>query len=107
MGRFYIKELNPEAIQLENIFAVMSKEYFGKDLSAKIVGGVKKLEDLIAAGKIEAHKPNNVQNGKWYCNAAQVLQNCRNMRRTKQQRTSDNFSKAKKLVSQAREGELS
>lgn len=81
MGKFLIKELNPAEIQLENIFAVMSNEYFGKDVSAKIVGGVKKLEDLIAAGKIEAHKPNNVQNGKWFCNAAQVLRHCRNMRK--------------------------
>ena len=84
MGRqFYIKELNPEAVMLENIFAVMSKEHFGKDLSAKIVGGVKKLENLIAEGKIEATKPNNVQNGKWFCNAAHVLMHCRNMRTKK------------------------
>ena len=83
MGKFQIKTLNPEAVQLENIFAVMSDESFSKDLSAKIVGGVKKLEDLIAAGAIEAHKPNNVQNGKWFCNAAQVLRHCRNMRKRK------------------------
>lgn len=80
MGRFKITNVNPEAILLENIFAVMANETFGKDLSAKIVGGVKKLENLIAAGEIEASKPNNVQNGKWHCNAAQVLRNCRNMR---------------------------
>ena len=83
MGKFQVKALNPEAAQLENIFAVMSDESFGKDLSAKIVGGVKKLEDLIAAGAIEAHKPNNVQNGKWFCNAAQVLRHCRNMSKRK------------------------
>lgn len=83
MGKFQINTLNPEAIQLENIYAVMAEESFGKDLSAKIVGGVKKLEDLIAAGAIEAHKPNNVQNGKWFCNAAQVLRHCRNMRKRK------------------------
>lgn len=81
MSRFRIKSVNPEAIQLENIMAVMSNETFGKDLSARIVGGVKKLEDLIAAGKITAEKPNNVQNGKWFCNAAQVLRHCRNMRK--------------------------
>lgn len=57
MGKFQITSVNPKEILLENIFAVMANEYFGKDLSAKIVGGVKKLEDLIAAGKIEAHKP--------------------------------------------------
>lgn len=83
MGKYQTESLNPEAIQLQNILAVMANESFGKDLSAKIVGGVKKLEDLIAAGKIEASKPNNVQNGKWFCNAAQVLQHCRNMRKKK------------------------
>lgn len=80
MGKFLVTSVNPKEILLENILAVMSDESFGKDLSAKIVGGVKKLEDLIAAGAIEAHKPNNVQNGKWFCNAAQVLRHCRNMR---------------------------
>ena len=83
MGKFRTTSLNPEAIQLQNILAVMADEFFGKDLSAKIVGGVKILEDLIASGAIEASKPNNVQNGKWFCNAAQVLQHCRNMRKRK------------------------
>ena len=73
MGKFLLTSVNPKEILLQNILAVMANESFGKDLSAKIVGGVKKLEDLIAAGAIEAHKPNNVQNGKWFCNAAQVL----------------------------------
>lgn len=83
MNRNQDTSINPEAIHLENIFAVMSEESFGKDLSAKIVGGVKKLERLIAQGAIEATKPKNAQNGKWYCNAAQVLQHCRNMRKRK------------------------
>lgn len=81
MGKFLVTSVNPKEILLENILAVMSDEYFSKDLSAKIVGGVKKLENLIAAGKIEATKPNNVQNGKWFCNAAHVLKHCRNMRK--------------------------
>ena len=81
MGRFKINDLNPEAILLENIFAIMETVDFGKSLSAKIVGGRKKLEDLIVSGKIEVDKPNNVQNGKWHCNAAQVLRHCRNMRK--------------------------
>lgn len=81
MGKFLVTSVNPKEILLENILAVMSDEYFSKDLSAKIVGGVKKLENLIAVGKIEATKPNNVQNGKWFCNAAHVLKHCRNMRK--------------------------
>ncbi|WP_289683331.1 hypothetical protein [Paramuribaculum intestinale] len=80
MGKYMVTALNPKEILLDNILNIMSGEYFSKDLSAKIVGGPKKLEDLIAAGKIEAHKPTNVQNGKWFCNAAQVLRHCRNMR---------------------------
>lgn len=81
MGKFKVNSVNPEAILLGNILAVMEHECFGKDLSAKIVGGVKKLENLIAAGEIAADKPNNVQNGKWFCNAAHVLRHCRNMRK--------------------------
>lgn len=80
MGRFKVQDFNPEAAQLENIFSVMSDKYFGKDLSARIVGGEKKLEMLIASGEIEATKPSNVQNGKWFCNASHVLRHCRNMR---------------------------
>ena len=75
-----IKSVSPSEILLENILIVMNGETFSKDLSAKIVGGSKKLENLIAAGKIESSKPTKAQNGKWFCNAAQVLQHCRNMR---------------------------
>lgn len=68
-------------ILLDNILRVMSDEYFGQRKAASIVGGQKKLERLIELGKIEAIKPKNSQNGKWYCNAAQVLMHCRNMRK--------------------------
>ena len=47
------------------------------DNTAYYVGGEKKLMNLIEAGKIESDKPTNVQNGKWHCNAAQVLLHCR------------------------------
>lgn len=80
MGRFIVTSVNPAEILLENILMVMERETFGKDTAAKIVGGVKKLENLIAAGKIEAVKECKAQNGKWQCNAAQVLRHCRNMR---------------------------
>ena len=67
-------------ILLDNIMRVMSDEYFGVRKAAKIVGGRRKLEKLIEAGKIEFAKPVNSQNGKWYCRADQVLAHCRNMR---------------------------
>lgn len=80
MAKCLVTGVNPEAIQLENIFRVMASESFCKDKAAKIVGGVRKLENLISEGKIAAEKPTRKQNGKWYCNAADVLRNCRNMR---------------------------
>lgn len=80
MGKCPAKPISIEEIQLENIFSVMANESFCKDTAAKIVGGVKKLERLIESGKIAAEKPTNRQNGKWYCNAADVLRHCRNMR---------------------------
>lgn len=83
MGRFHITSVNPSEILLENILRVMSDETFCKDKAAKIVGGKKRLEDLIAAGEITAEKPCNSQNGKWFCNAAQVLRHCRNARSKK------------------------
>lgn len=64
-------------VLLDNILRVMSTESFGKDKAAHIVGGVKKLEKLISEGKIESDKPTNKQNGKWHCNAAQVLLHCK------------------------------
>ena len=70
-------------ILLDNIMRVMAGEYFGQTKAASIVGGQKKLEHLIETGRIEAVKPKNSQNGKWYCNAAQVLMHCRNMRKTR------------------------
>lgn len=76
-----ITSVNPEKIMLENILLAMGDVTFSKDISAKIVGGVKKLENLIAAGKIEAEKGCNAQNSKWKCNAAQVLRHCRNLRK--------------------------
>lgn len=83
MGRFHITEVDPQAILLENILNIMSDFTFGKKDAMRIVGGEKKLKDLIAAGEIEANKPSATQHGKWFCNAAQVLRHCRNTRRKK------------------------
>lgn len=77
MGKCLVTSINPEAIMLENIFGVMSDESFSQSKAAKIVGGLAKLESLIAAGKIAADKPTIKQNGKWHCNAADVLRYCR------------------------------
>lgn len=73
--------VNPKEILLENILIAMESLTFSKDISASIVGGVKKLENLIASGEIFAEKGTNAQNSKWKCNAAHVLRHCRNMRK--------------------------
>lgn len=75
-----IKEVNVDRIQLENIYLAMENFTFSKNEAEKIVGGTKKLVDLIAAGKITAVKGKNSQKSKWQCNAAHVLRHCRDMR---------------------------
>ena len=75
--RGYIITPGMAMILLDNILRIMSSEAFGKDKSAYIVGGEKKLISLIEAGKIDSDKPVNKQNGKWRCNAAQVLLHCK------------------------------
>lgn len=81
--RGYIEGLNKKEILLDNILAMMSRFTFGKEQAATIVGGESKLLKYIADGSIECEKPTNSKNGKWFCNAAQVLQHCRNARQIK------------------------
>lgn len=83
MSRFQITKVDSSAILLENILNIMADFTFGKKDAMHIVGGEKKLTDLIAAGEIDASKPTDAQNGKWFCNAAQVLRHCRNTRKKK------------------------
>lgn len=82
MGRkCVIQSLNVAEIVLENILIAMERITFSKDEAAFIVGGTKKLETMISDGKIRAEKGCNAQNSKWKCNAADVLRQCRNMRK--------------------------
>lgn len=52
---------------------VLNDKTFGRDEAADIVGGLSRLVELIGKGKIRAEKRNNKQNGKWFCNAYDVL----------------------------------
>lgn len=66
--------INLDAIKLDVIYRVMNSETFGMSKSAKIVGGHKRLMRLIEEGKIRAEKTNGqAKNGKWFCNAGDVL----------------------------------
>lgn len=59
--------------RLADIFAIMDRETFGQRKAASLVGGLARLIRLIEDGKIRSDKLTNKQNGKWYCNAADVL----------------------------------
>lgn len=48
---------------------------FSKAVAAKIVGGEYRLEKLVSEGKIRAEKPTAKQNGKWFCDGGDVIQN--------------------------------
>lgn len=69
---------NTEKDVLNAIFLAMDGRTFGQRESASIVGGLKRLLVLMEQGKIRAEKRINKQNGKWYCNAADVLRYAKN-----------------------------
>lgn len=58
----------------ENVLKiVLNNKTFGRDEAADIVGGLSNLKKLIEKGKIHAEKRTQKQNGKWFCNAYDVL----------------------------------
>jgi hypothetical protein len=64
--------------RLETIYRVMNSGTFGLRTSERIVGGHARLMKLIVDGSIRAEKVNgNAQNGKWQCNASDVLRYAR------------------------------
>lgn len=69
---------NESEARLNTILRVMNSKTFGFRYSEKIVGGRARLEQLIIEGKIRAEKVNTqAQNGKWQCNASDVLRYAR------------------------------
>ncbi|MBD5307630.1 MAG: hypothetical protein HDS14_08430 [Bacteroides sp.] len=49
------------------------KVVFSKSVAARLVGGRARLLKLITEGRIEVEKPTNRQNGKWFCDAGDVI----------------------------------
>lgn len=60
--------INEEVLKI-----VMNNKTFGRNEAADIVGGLSRLMKLVGQGKIRAEKRTNKQNGKWFCNAYDVL----------------------------------
>lgn len=69
--------MNEDAARLNTIYRVMADKVFGYRVASTIVGGRARLDRLIIAGKIRAEKQCQSQNGKWRCNAADVLRYAR------------------------------
>lgn len=67
-----------DAERYDTIMRVMNGMTFGLRYSEKIVGGRTRLIRLIEQGHIRAEKGNGTaQNGKWLCNASDVLRYAR------------------------------
>lgn len=70
--------INLDSARLDVIYRIMNGEVFGLRQSERIVGGHARLMRLIEEGKVRAEKVNSrAQNGKWMCNAGDVLRHAR------------------------------
>ena len=56
---------------------VLYDKTFGRDTAADIVGGLARLMNLVGKGLIRAEKRTNKQNGKWFCNAYDVIKHAK------------------------------
>lgn len=59
--------------RLDTILIVAEKVTFSKNIAQQFVGGRSRLEQLVAEKKIRAPKSSKRKNGRWECNAADVL----------------------------------
>ena len=67
-----------DCLRLDVIYRIMNGETFGLRQSQRIVGGRARLLRLIEEGKVRVEKVNGkAQNGKWQCNASDVLRYAR------------------------------
>ena len=69
--------INLDSVRLDVIYRIMNGEVFGLKQASRIVGGQSRLMRLIEEGKVRAEKRNTAQNGKWMCNAGDVLRYAR------------------------------
>lgn len=76
------ENFNPYKTAWENLLLALEANNvtFSKNVSEALVGSGKLIR-LIEEGKIEADKPTNKQNGKWFCKASDVVRHIRNMRK--------------------------
>lgn len=63
-----IRAMNEDILKI-----VLNDKTFSRTEAADIVGGLKRLTDLIGKGMIRYEKKSKRQNGRWYCNAWDVI----------------------------------
>lgn len=59
--------------RLQEILRVAENVTLSKNIAQQLVGGQRRLENLVAKKKIRAPKSSPRRNGRWECNAADVL----------------------------------
>lgn len=71
----FLDIIDPEQLNMLGIAFRKMGITFSKAVAAKIVGGEYRLEKLVTEGKIRMDKPTAKQNGKWFCDGGDVIQN--------------------------------
>lgn len=59
----------------ETLKIVLNDKSFSKDEAISIVGGLRRFTRLCATGRIRYQKKSTAQNGRWECNAFDVIKN--------------------------------
>lgn len=68
-----ITSLKIDTMNEDVLKIVLNDKTYGRDEAADIVGGLARLKRLVGKELIRAEKRTNKQNGKWHCNAYDVL----------------------------------
>lgn len=71
----YLDIIDPRQLNLLSMAFRKLGITFSKAVAAKLVGGEYQLEKLVSEGKIRMEKPTAKQNGKWFCDGGDVIQN--------------------------------
>ena len=85
--------------RLADILTIMDTHTFGKREAAKIVGGIGRLIRLIEENKIRSDKPTCAQNGKWFCNASDVLRYAQTKMPRKPRKLKKKVAEATRVIS--------
>lgn len=69
------ERVNSPLHRINCILLAFDNEVISKSMASRLVGGKSTLNTLISKGKVRVEKRNSCQNGKWFCNAGDVVRN--------------------------------